>query len=232
MDELDRLSVIIPALDAESTVGAAVRSAPEAAEVIVVDGGSRDRTVAEAEGAGALVLAAPAGRATQLNRGARAASGQALLFLHADCRLPRDAGDQVARILARPGVVGGWFPQRVEAGRRLLRLGARGANLRARWLGLPYGDQAIFAERGAFEEAGGFPPEPIMEDAGFARRLRRIGRLAPAGSRVTTGGEHWERLGPVRTALLDQVTLAAWLLGVPPARIARAYRHLRKEEPG
>lgn len=223
--------MVIPALDAESTVAAAIRSAPADTEVIVVDGGSRDRTAEEARGAGALVLAAPVGRATQLNRGAGAASGQILLFLHADCRLPEDAGDQVEGILARRGVVGGWFPQRVEAGSRLLRFGARGANLRARWLRLPYGDQAIFAERSAFERAGGFPPSPIMEDAGIARRLRRLGRIAPASSCVTTGDGHWARLGPVPTTLLDYLTLAAWLLGVRPARIARVYRRLRGGPP-
>ncbi len=223
--------MVIPALDAESTVAAAVRSAPPGAEVIVVDGGSADDTPGEAGRAGALVLRGARGRARQLNRGARAASGEALLFLHADCRLPEDAGEQVARILARPGVVGGWFPQRVEAESPLLRFGARGANLRARWLRLPYGDQAIFAGRDAFERARGFPVEPIMEDAGIARRLGRLGRIAPATSSVTTGGEHWERLGAIPTALLDQLTLAAWLLGVRPARIARVYRRLQGGPP-
>ena len=198
--------------------------------MIVVDGGSLDRTAETAAESGALVLLAPAGRASQLNRGARAASGQALLFLHADCRLPDDAGQQVERILARTGVVGGWFPQRIECGEALLRWGARGANLRARRLRLPYGDQAIFVARAAFERVRGFPEEPIMEDAGLARRLRRLGRLEPAASFVTTGADHWRRLGPLLTGLLDYLTLAAWLAGVPPRRIARAYYRLQRRQ--
>ena len=194
----------------------------------MVDGDSSDDSAGEASRAGARVLVSPRGRATQMNAGARAASGESLVFLHADCRLPQDAGDEVPALLARPGVVGGWFPLQIEAARALLRLGARGSNRRARWLQLPYGDQAIFARRDIFERVGGFPEDPIMEDAGLARRLRRVGRLEPASSPVTTGAEHWERLGPVLTALLDYLTLGAWLLGVPPKWIGRIYFPLQQ----
>lgn len=219
---------MIPALEAARTVAAAIRSAPAGAEIIVVDGGSRDVTIAEAEGAGAHVLESLPGRARQLNRGAAAAGGEVLVFLHADCRLPPDAAEQIDRVLAEPGVVGGWFPQRVESGSPLLARGApRGANLRARWLGLPYGDQAIFARRTALCAAGGFPEVPIMEDAGLVRRLRAEGRLLPASSPVTTGDDHWRRLGPVLTTVLDYAVLAAWLAGVPPRRIAPVYHRLR-----
>ncbi len=194
----------------------------------MVDGGSRDDTVREAARAGAVVLVTPRGRAPQLNGGAVAANGELLVFLHADCRLPADAGEQARRVLGRAGVAGGWFPLRIETAGTLLRLGAHGSNLRARWLRLPYGDQAIFTGRDAFLEVGGFPLDPIMEDAAFARRLRRIGHLEPAASAVTTGPEHWRRLGPVLTALLDYLTLGAWLIGVPPAWIARMYFPLQR----
>lgn len=226
------ISVIVPALDSANTVGAAVRSAPEGAEVIVVDGGSCDDTAGEASRAGARVLVASRGRARQLNRGAAAARGEILLFLHADCRLPVDAGEQIRGVLGRPGIAGGWFPLRIEAAGALLRLGARGSNRRARWLQLPYGDQAIFTRREAFTASGGFPDDPIMEDAGFARRLRRLGALAPASSAVTTGVEHWERLGPLGTAMLDYIALGAWLAGVPAHRIARAYYPLQRGSRG
>lgn len=208
-------------------MGDAIRSAPPGAEVVVVDGGSSDRTVAVARAAGARVLRCRPGRARQMNFGARETAGEALLFLHADCRLPADAAGQVARTLAAPAVVGGWFLQRVESRRRLLRLGARGANLRARLLRLPYGDQAIFCWRSAFAAAGGFPEEPIMEDAGFARRLHRIGRLRPTTSAVTTDDGHWRRLGGALTAAADYATLAAWLAGIPPRRIAPLYDRVR-----
>ncbi len=222
------ISVVIPTLDSAKSVGAAIRSAPPGADVVVVDGGSRDGTAAAAARAGARVEIAPPGRAVQMNAGAHAARGDILVFLHADCRLPRAAAGQVTNILAQPGVVGGWFPQRIEGGGALLRFGARGANRRARWLGLPYGDQAIFTTRSAFGEVGGFPKEPIFEDAGLARRLRRLGRLEPAGAAVTTGTEHWRRLGPVPTAVLDYLTLGAWLAGAPPKWIAKVYFALQR----
>jgi rSAM/selenodomain-associated transferase 2 len=196
--------------------------------VIVVDGGSRDDTAGAAARAGARIEVAPRGRAIQMNHGARAATGDVLVFLHADCRLPEDAAHQIRSVLRRPEVAGGWFPQRIEAAGFLYRLGAHGSNQRARRLRLPYGDQAIFARRRTFLRVGGFPEDPIMEDAGLARRLRRAGRLEPAGSAVITGTEHWRRLGPVLTALLDYLTLGAWLAGVPPRWIAKAYFPLQR----
>lgn len=228
------LSVVIPTLEAGRTVAAAIRSAPAGAEVIVVDGGSADDTLAAAAHAGnraappPRILVTPPGRALQLNRGGAAASGEALLFLHADCVLPNDAGEQVRRILRRPGAVGGFFPQRPDGGGKILGLLAAGANRRAGWLSLPYGDQAMFVRREAFLRVGGFPPVPIMEDPGLARRLRPLGRLRPAASPVTIGIGHWRRLGVAGTGILDLATLLAWLLGVPPARIAPLYRRLQR----
>ena len=222
------ISVVIPTLDSAPSVAAAIRSAPPGAEVVVVDGGSRDGTADEAARAGARVEIAERGRAVQMNAGARAARGNTLVFLHADCRLPADAGEQVRQVLSRAGVAGGWFPQRIDAAGVLFRLGARGSNRRARLLGLPYGDQAIFTRRDVFLAAGGFPDDPIMEDAGLARRLRRLGRLEPAESAVITGTGHWRRLGPLLTALLDYLTLGAWLAGIPPRSIAKVYFPLQQ----
>ncbi len=222
------LSVVIPTLNAATTIGSALDSVPGSAEVVVVDGGSGDRTREVAAARGVRVLRAEAGRAQQMNRGAEAASGDALLFLHADCRLPEDAGAAVERALRDPGCAGGWFPLRVLPETWIMRRAANGSNRRARLLALPYGDQAIFARASAFRAAGGFPEDPIMEDAGLARRLRRIGRLAEAPSPVVTGPGHWSRRGPVLAGLIDQMVLAAWLLGVPPKRIAPAYYSLTR----
>lgn len=232
------LSVVIPTLNAGRTVAAAIRSAPAGAEVIVVDGGSADDTLKAAADAGnrpgprPRLLVTPPGRALQLNRGAAAASGEALLFLHADCVLPGDAGEEVHRVLRAPGVVGGFFRQRPAGGGRLLELLAAGANRRAEWLSLPYGDQAMFVRREAFLRVGGFPRVPIMEDPGLARRLRRLGPLRPAASPVTIGTGHWRRLGVAPTGILDLATLLAWLLGAPPSRIAPIYRRLHRGRHG
>lgn len=227
------LSVVIPTLDAEATVADAIRSAPAGAEVVVVDGGSADATVetaaraleASSPGPPQVLVTAP-GRAAQLNRGAAAARGRTLLFLHADCVLPPRAGAEIRRILKASEVVGGWFPQAPPEDTPLFRVAAAGANRRAAALSLPYGDQAMFVRRTAFERVGGFPTAPIMEDAGLARRLRPLGRLRPASSRVRIGGGHWRRLGVPLTAALDLATLAAWLLGAPPERIAPIYGRL------
>ncbi len=222
------LSVVIPTLEAAATLEAALDSVPGGAEILVVDGGSRDRSREIAAARGARVLTAPAGRALQLGHGAETAAGDVLLFLHADCRLPPDARAEIERILSDPKTVGGWFPLRVLPESPTMRRAAAGSNRRARWLTLPYGDQAIFARRDAFEAVGGFPEDPVMEDAGLARRLRSIGRLLPARSPVTTGPEHWARLGPVATGVLDHLALAAWLLGMPPAWIAPPYHRLTR----
>ncbi len=217
---------MVPTLDAAATLDAALDSIPPGAQTLVVDGGSRDRTRQIAAARGVRVLTTPSGRALQMNRGATAAEGAVLIFLHADCRLPRDAPAEIGRILADPEAVGGWFPLRVVPETGPMRWAAVGSNRRARWLTLPYGDQAIFARKAAFIDAGGFPEDPIMEDAGLARRLRRIGRIAPARSPVVTGPGHWARLGPVATGIVDQVVLAAWLTGVPPTWIAPPYHWL------
>ena len=227
------LSVVIPALDAAHTVADAIRSAPSAAEIVVVDGGSSDGTADAARaarpgGPPPRILFAPRGRAVQLNRGAAAAAAPTLLFLHADCRLPPSAPAEIRRVLDDPAVAGGWFPLRIEPGSPIRRLAGAGANRRARLLSLPYGDQAIFVRRSAFDRAGGYPDHPIMEDAGLARRLRRAGRLEPVNAAVTTGAGHWRRLGFLLTGLLDQLTLAAWAAGVPPERIAPIYTRLQR----
>lgn len=232
------LSVVIPTLNAGRTVAAAIRSVPAGAEVIVVDGGSADDTLKAAADAGdrpgppPRLLVTPPGRAVQLNRGAAAASGEALLFLHADCVLPGNAGEEVRRILRAPGVVGGFFPQRPAGGGALLEFLAAGANRRAEWLSLPYGDQAMFVRREAFLRVGGFPGVPIMEDPGLARRLRGLGHLRPAAAPVTIGIGHWRRLGVALTGILDLATLLAWLLGVPPGRIAPIYGRLHRGRKG
>jgi rSAM/selenodomain-associated transferase 2 len=217
-----RLSVVIPALDEAALIGPVIdraRAAPWC-EVIVVDGGSHDTTAALAAQHGARVITAPPGRGRQMNAGAAVAGGAALLFLHADTLLPAGFDVHVEEALSRPGVVAGAFTLRIDSPRRALRLIERGVDLRARRLHLPYGDQAIFLRAATFHDAGGFADVPLMEDYDLMRRLRRRGRIEVDGAAVLTSARRWERQGVFRTTLRNQLCIAAWHLGVSPARLA------------
>lgn len=214
---------MIPALDEAERVAGAVASARATdAAVWVVDGGSRDATVAQAQAAGARTLAAPRGRARQLEAGLRASEGEVVLFLHADTRLPAGWADAVHAALADPGVVGGAFRLRFAGGGAALRLVEWGAWLRARVFGLPYGDQALFARRTALEAIGGVPQAPIMEDLDLARALRRRGRLVALPLAVDTSPRRY-RGSALRQMLRNWAALLAWRLGVDRRRVAAWY---------
>ena len=219
-----RLSVIIPAVDEEACVSGAVASACSGApgvEVIVVDGGSRDHTREAAAAAGATVLEAPRSRGGQLDAGARRASGDWLVFLHADTRLEGGWADALSRLA--PDVVGGAFRFAVDSPRRGYRSIEAGVALRCRLFRLPYGDQAIFARREVYETVGGFLPLPLMEDVAFALRLARAGRLAFPRVRALTSCRRWEEQGLVGTTLRNWGLLALYTAGFAPERLARLY---------
>jgi rSAM/selenodomain-associated transferase 2 len=191
-------------------------------EVIVVDGGSRDRTAEFARSLADHVIRAPRSRAAQMNAGAAIARGEVLLFLHADTRLPGDADRLVADVLARYARVWGRFDVRI-AGPGPLAIVAAMMNLRSRITGIATGDQAIFVTRAAFEAAGGFPNIPLMEDIALSRRLRHVGRPLCLRARVTTSGRRWERHGIVRTTILMWRLRLAYFFGAEPAALARRY---------
>ncbi len=220
------VSVIIPARNEEvslpATLAAAVAGAPH--EIIVVDGGSTDRTAAIARNHDAIFVSAPPSRARQMNHGAAVATGEFLLFLHADTLLPPDYVARVCCTLAPPGVAGGAFAFAIAGefpGRRLIELGT---NHRARRRQLPYGDQGLFVSRTVFDRVGGFPDQPFMEDYEFVRRLQHLGGIAIAPAFAVTSGRRWQRRGAVGTTLLNQLIVLGYRLGVSPARLARWYR--------
>lgn len=220
------VSVIVPALNEEvtlpATLGALGRERLH--EVIVVDGGSADRTAEVARAHEAILLHAVGGRAAQMNRGAAAATGEFLLFLHADTLPPPGCAEIVRATLARPGVAGGAFAFAIDGeffGRHAIEAGT---NWRARRVGLPYGDQGLFLRRDSFFAIGGFPALPIMEDYELVRRLRARGRIAIAPAAARTSGRRWRERGALRTTLLNQLVVAGYSLGVAPTRLARWYR--------
>ena len=192
------------------------------AELIVVDGGSRDATLAWCRDRADTVLSAPRGRAVQMNAGARAASGRVLLFLHADTTLPEAAPALIAQALAHS--VWGRFDVRIQGRSALLPVVARCMNLRSRLTGIATGDQALFVRRDTFDALGGFAPQPLMEDIELSQRLRRIGPPACLRAQVCTSGRRWDRHGAWRTiVLMWRLRLLYWL-GVPPERLAALYR--------
>ncbi len=221
------ISVVIPTFNEELALPdtmVSLAGEPQV-ETIVADADSQDRTAEIARSCGARVCTTPRGRARQMNAGAALARGEILLFLHADTRLPRGFASEVRRALADPGVSGGAFELAIDDSRRVMRLIERAANFRSRWLGLPYGDQAIFVRTSLFHALGGLADLPIMEDVDLVRRLRKHGRLHIIRSPVVTSARRWRTGGILRTTALHQVLLAAYLFGIPPARLARWRGH-------
>jgi len=221
------LSVIIPTLNAAAdlpgTADALLAGATGGLirELVISDGGSTDATLTAAREIGAVVVTGPPGRGGQIARGVAAASGDWLLVLHADTRpAPGWTGAVRAHIAAHPGRAG-WFRLRFRAPGVMARLVAGGANLRARLLGLPYGDQGLLISRSLLESLGGYPDLPLMEDVALARKLR--GRLRCLGPMAETSAEAYLRNGWVRRAAFNLTTLARYLLGTPPETLARRY---------
>jgi rSAM/selenodomain-associated transferase 2 len=222
------ISIIIPTLNEADHIGAAVAHARALGEceMVVVDGGSTDGTIESAADAD-CVLSAERGRAAQMNAGARVSRGDVLLFLHADCRLDPGALEAIQAAVTDARTVGGCFQQRIESPGWRYRLVERGNALRVHALKWIYGDQALFVRRAIFEELGGFPPVPLMEDLLFAKRLRRRGRVRLLDLRVHVSPRRWQRAGVVRQTLRNWGLIAALHLGVSPHRLARFYPHVR-----
>jgi rSAM/selenodomain-associated transferase 2 len=220
-----RLSVVIPALNESAGIQAALHAlAPlraRGAQVVVADGGSTDDTVALANAV--QVIQTACGRALQMNAGAQQASGDTLLFLHADTRLPPDADKLIAQALASGAQVWGRFDVHIEGQSRMLRVIAAFMNRRSRWTGIATGDQALFMTRAAFDAVGGFPAQPLMEDIEMSARLLKLSRPACLRARVVTSGRRWETRGVWRTVLLMWRLRLAYWRGAAPEQLAELY---------
>ncbi len=236
------LSIVIPTLDEEYVLPETLSSLQEQnfdtpLELILSDGGSRDTTLdvfARSSGALAsrgwisrLVVAPRPGRATQLNAGARVATGRTLLFLHADTRLSPGSFDAIMRAVADPRVVGGGFRLRFSESGLLLRAIAGYATARSLLARVHYGDQAMFVRRSVFEILGGFPEISLFEDLEFSREMRRCGRVVTLPLAASTSARRLGQGGVGRTAARFAWLKLRYALGADPERLKREYPDVR-----
>ncbi len=219
------LSIVMPVLNEAQHISASLQALQalrkKAVEIIVADGGSEDGTPESARQLADCVIVAQRGRAMQMNAGARVASGDALLFLHADTRLPDDVFSIIEQALQNHAW--GRFDVRIQGRSPWLPLVATMMNLRSRLTGIATGDQAMFVTRAAFDAVGGFPEQPLMEDIELSRRLKRIGKPACLRETVATSGRRWDRHGAWRTILLMWRLRFDYWCGVPAARLVERY---------
>jgi rSAM/selenodomain-associated transferase 2 len=245
------ISVVIPTLNESGclgeTLGCLLEAAMEPVEVIVADGGSSDRTVEIAAEFGVIVVNCGAGRSAQMNAGAAVATGDILLFLHGDTRVPKGFDRMMIGLLQMPDppksplvrgtkrkkggekrVVVGAFNLQIDGEAWPLRFVEWGVRVRSTFFQLPYGDQAIFLKASTFHEFGGFPELPIMEDFVLVRSLAKCGKIAIVPESVITSARRWERQGVIKTTLINQVMIVGYALGISPDRLRQWYRSGQK----
>ena len=232
-----KISMILPVLNEAEAIEPNLRDirasiSPENQEncnleIIVVDGGSQDNTVAIAESMEIQVISADPGRASQMNAGARIARGEILLFLHADTQLPERFDRIVLELLEDPATIAGAFELSIDGRGWGLRVIETGVKWRSRCFSLPYGDQGIFLRSQVFQEIGGFAQLPIMEDFELMRRLKKLGKIAIAPAAVLTSARRWQKLGLLKTTLINQIVIIGYYCGVSPDRLLRWYRDRR-----
>jgi rSAM/selenodomain-associated transferase 2 len=224
-----RVSVIIPTLNEAARIVQTLRRVRQAGacEILVIDGGSDDGTPELAHPLADTVLSSARGRARQMNAGARAATGDVVLFLHADTTLPAAFPALLEQSLRDPRVVGGRFDVRLDAAGWPFRVIETLMNVRSRWTKIATGDQAIFVRRDIFLALGGYPEIPLMEDVELSRRLKRVGEFACLRARVTTSARRWQQDGVVRTILLMWTLRLGYFLGVPPEQLKTFYAETR-----
>jgi len=226
LTERPRIAVLIPALNEGATIAGVVRNVVatvQPAEVTVVDGGSTDGTPGAAREAGASVAGGSRNRGRALNDAAARTSGDVLLFVHADARLPDGAGDAIAEAVRSADW--GAFRLRFDPPLPLLE---RLVLWRSKLWRAPYGDQAMFVSRAAFDAIGGIPPIPLMDDYELARRLRRRFRFRLLDEAVTASARRYQQQGVWRTTLRLRMLFLLYRLGVPPDRLLRRYPPARE----
>ena len=224
----EKISIIIPVLNEAKILArtlSELQSGLRNHELIIADGGSTDGSVHIAEKYGKVVISAR-GRAKQLNAGASAASGDILIFLHADIWLESGALAAVETALSS-GYVGGGFCQKIDGKNILYRAIERAGNIRGKYLKVFYGDSGIFLKRADFEKIGGFPEIPILEEMEFSKNLRRLGKTTLVTPHIHISARRWETKGIVRTTVNNWLITVLYFLKFSPEQLAKLYRHIR-----
>jgi rSAM/selenodomain-associated transferase 2 len=223
------ISVVIPVLNEQAVINAAIGrmrliSAGEPTEVIVVDGDPGGSTIRAVADPLVLRLTSPPGRAVQMNRGAREARGDILLFLHADTLLPEDAIGLIRDTLGTGRCQAGAFGLELDSGRMSLRIVAAAARFRIRLTGIPFGDQSLFILRDYFHQIGGYAEIPLMEDVEIALRIKkRGGRIAILEERAVTSSRKWEEEGVLYSIFRNWFLQLSYFMGVPPEKLLQYY---------
>lgn len=220
------ISIIIPVLNEAAIIKPTLEKLQRYSdvEIIVIDGGSQDNTLAIAQAAKVKTLTVSGGRSAQMNAGADIAKGNILLFLHIDTSLPDNFINLITQTLEHPEIIAGAFELAIEGKKSSLRWIEALVRMRSHLFSLPYGDQAIFIRKQTFLKIGGFSQMPIMEDFELIQRLKRQGKIAIAPGFVVTSGRRWQKLGVWQTTLINQLVIAGYYLGISPIKLSHFYR--------
>ncbi|AFZ47855.1 glycosyl transferase family 2 [Cyanobacterium stanieri PCC 7202] len=227
---LNKISIIIPVFNEEDFLKQNISffTSLENTEIIFVDGGSQDETTNILERHNLRVVLSPvACRSYQMNLGAKLARGDILLFLHGDTLLPNNYGQAIIDILSQKCVVAGAFNLKIDQHLPLINFVCMMVKVRSHLFSLPYGDQGIFMKKEIFETLGGFPEMPIMEDFALIKQLQKIGKIKIADAAVVTSARRWQKLGVVKTTLINQIIIVGYYLRIDPHRLVKIYRQLK-----
>jgi rSAM/selenodomain-associated transferase 2 len=223
-------SFIIPVLHEETVISGTIRHirslrAFGADEIIIVDGDPEGKTIDAIQDMGVITLISEKGRGVQMNRGAALATGEILIFLHADTVLPHDALKHIETVMQDKTVIAGAFDLSIDSEKVLFRVIEKAASCRSRITRIPYGDQAIFMRRSVFNDMGGFKNIPIMEDVEIMQRIKKQrGRICIVDRAVRTSSRRWEREGIIYGTLRNWLLLFLYHIGVKPEKLVRFYQ--------
>lgn len=224
-----QLSIIIPVLNEESYLPQCLSVIPQNSniEIIVIDGGSRDKSITIAKQYGCTTETVLGGRSRQLQRGAQRAQGNNLLFLHGDSVPPKGFDSVIRETLEQQNVSCGAFSLSIDEESFKYKLVSWGANFRSRWSHLPYGDQGLFMRKSTYQKAGGFPTMPIMEDYVFVRNIAQFGKIITSPEKLVTSARRWKNMGVIRATLINQAIVIAYNIGVSPEKLCKLYNRLK-----